>query len=191
MLYYWAANIRTILNWCHTNSQSQSWLQIEEASCSPSSLMSLVCLPLTPSPIAHSNSVVVKNCLRIWNQFRRHFGLRLIPVRSPVHCNPLFKPSVIDKAFLIWKDLGIVSIKHLYINGIFASFSQLTQAFNLQPTHFFRYLQVRDFVRNHFPGFPALPPSTLTDTILEVNPNLKGSISTLYSTLPQESDNIL
>ncbi|KAF3848746.1 hypothetical protein F7725_015243 [Dissostichus mawsoni] len=121
-----------------------------------------------------SKSVVVKGCLKIWNQFRRHFGLQITPVSAPVHSNPLFTPSVIDRAFLIWKDLGIVSIKQLYISGIFASFDQLTQAFNLQRTHFFRYLQVRNFVRNHFPGFPALPPSTLVDTILDVNPNRKA-----------------
>lgn len=183
LLYYWAANIRTLLHWCHTNSQSPPWLQIEEASCSPSSLMSLLCLPLTLSSTAHSSSVVVKNCLRIWNQFRRHFRLQDIPVSAPIHSNPLFTPSVMDKAFLIWKDLGIVSIKQLYISGIFASFSQLTQIFNLQPSHLFRYLQVRDFVRRHFPCFPALPSSILTDTILCVNPILKGSISTLYNTL--------
>lgn len=97
--YYWAANFKTLLHCCHTNSQSPPWLQVEEASCSPSSLMSLLCLPLTSSPTAHSSSVVVKNCLNIWNQFRRHFGLQAIPVLAPVHSNPLFTPSVIDKAF--------------------------------------------------------------------------------------------
>ena len=110
LLYYWAANIRTILHWCSTNSQSPSWLQVEGASCTPSSLMSLLCLPPTSSPTTHSSSVVVKNCLKIWNQFRRHFGLQMIPVSATVHSNPLFTPSVIDQAFLFWKDLGIVSI---------------------------------------------------------------------------------
>ncbi|KAA8577685.1 hypothetical protein FQN60_011512, partial [Etheostoma spectabile] len=76
--------------------------EVEEASCSPSSLMSLLCLPLTTSPTAYSSSVV---------------------------------------DFLVWKELGIVSVKQLYISSIFASFDQLTQVFNLKPTHFFRYLQ--------------------------------------------------
>lgn len=53
----------------------------------------------------------------------------------------------------------------------------------MQPTHFFRYLQVRDFASNHFPDFPALPTPTIVDTVLGVNPNLKGSISILYNTL--------
>ncbi|KAF3837658.1 hypothetical protein F7725_009426, partial [Dissostichus mawsoni] len=35
------------------------------------------------------------------------------------------------------------------------------------------YLQVRDFIRNRFPSFPAIPPSTWVDTILSINPNLK------------------
>ena len=110
----------------------------------------------------------MKNCLKIWNQFRWHFRLQVIFVFAPIHSNPLFTPSIIDKAFWIWKDLGIVSIKQLYISGIFASFDQLTQTFNLQPTHFFRYLQVRDFVRHNFPGLynTLLKSQTTTADVL-------------------------
>ena len=99
LLYYWAANIRTILYWCSTNSQPPSWLQVEEASCGPSSLMLLLFLPPTSSPTKHTSSVVVKNCLKIWNPFGRHFGLQMVPVSAPVHSNPLFTPSAIDKDF--------------------------------------------------------------------------------------------
>lgn len=84
-----------------------------------------------------------------------------------------------DKAFLIWKDKQIVFIKHLYIDGTFASFEQVIHEFNLQPTNFFGYLQIRDFVRKHFSSFPVIPPPILIDTILQINPHLKGTISVM------------
>ena len=183
IVYYWSANIRTILHWCSISNNPPLWLQIEEATCVSGSLMSLLCLPLTSSPAAYSNSFIVKNCLKIWVQFRRQFGLFTTPIMSPVHSNPLFHPSVLDRAFSVWTDHGIFLIKHLYINGTFASFSQLAHKFNLPANQFFRYLQIRDFVRNYFPAFPALPSITPIDNILEINPCRKGAISVLYNTL--------
>ncbi len=100
-----------------------------------------------------------------------------------MHRNPLFPPFLADKAFAAWLNRGIISIKHLYFDGTFASFEHLTQVFNLPWSHFFRYLQIRDFVRKHFPGFPMSPPSTLVDSIFNTNPYQRGVISTIYNTL--------
>ena len=183
LLYYWATNIRAMLHCCCTNDQPPPWLQVEEASCGSSSLMSLLCFPTTISSYVHSDSVVVKNCLKIWTQFKQQFTLQSIPGLAPVYSNPLFTPSIIDNAFLIWRDKGILSFNHLYIDGKFASFGQLAQAYNLPSTHFFRYLQIRDFVRNRFPNFPTIPSPTLIDTILKINPYRKGTISRIYYTL--------
>lgn len=59
LCYYWAANVRSILHWCCLNDQPPLWLQIEEASCGSSSLMSLLCLPLTLPSAPYSNNVIV------------------------------------------------------------------------------------------------------------------------------------
>lgn len=70
--YYWATNIRSILRWYHINNQPPLWLQIEVASCGSSSLMFLLCLPLTLSPLSYASNIIVKNCLKIWTQLKRH-----------------------------------------------------------------------------------------------------------------------
>ncbi|KAF3858701.1 hypothetical protein F7725_011902 [Dissostichus mawsoni] len=139
--------------------------------------------PLALSFSTYSKNIVVKNCLKIWTQLKRHFGFQGIPLLSPVHSNPLFTPSITDAAFSIWEINGIVSVKQLYIDGTFAYFDQLARKFNLPKSHFFRYLQVRDSIRNRFPSFPAIPPSTWVDTLLSINPNLKVSSSPLSYTL--------
>ena len=87
---YRAANIRAMLHCCCTNDQPPPWLQIEEASCISSSLMSLLCSPTTISQSVHSDSIVVKNCLKIWTQFKQHFTLQSIPGLAPFYSNPLF-----------------------------------------------------------------------------------------------------
>jgi len=108
--------------------------------------------------------------------------MQSIPGLAPVYSNPLFTPSIMDNAFLIWRDKGILSFNNIYIDDKFAYFGQLAQAYNL-PSTFFRYLQMRDFVRNRFPKFPTIPSPTLIDTILKINPYRKGTISRIYYTL--------
>ena len=164
-----------MLHCCCTNDQPPPWRQVEKASWGSSSLMSLLCFPMTISPSVHSDSIVLK----YWTQFKQ----QLIPCLAPVYSNPLFTLSIIDNAFSIWRDKGIVSFNHLYIDGKFTSFGQLAQAYNLPSSHFFRYLQIRDFVRNHLPSFPTILSSTLIDTILNINPYWKGTISRIYYTL--------
>jgi len=75
LFYYCAANVHNILFWCCSSDQPPPWLRIEEASCGSSSLMSLLCLPLSFSPLTFSSNVIVKNCLKIWCQLKRHFTL--------------------------------------------------------------------------------------------------------------------
>lgn len=95
LFYYWAANVRNMLIWCCSNDQPPPWLKIEETACGSTSLTSLLCLPLSLSPLTFSSNVIVKNCLKIWRQLRRHFTLQSTPLLCPVHSNPLFPPSLV------------------------------------------------------------------------------------------------
>lgn len=129
LFYYWSANIRNMLFWQLSSAEPPAWLRIEEASCGTPSLTSLLCLPMPFSPSQYSKNIIVKNCLKIWVQLRRHFNLQITPLLCPVHSNPLFPPSLNDKAFVTWVRCGIVSIKDLYIDNIFASFELTNSGF--------------------------------------------------------------
>ena len=48
---------------------------------------------------------------------------------------------------------GLVTLKDLYINKQFVTFAQLKKKFSLPTTHFFRYLQIRNYVRQCVPNF--------------------------------------
>lgn len=67
----------------------------------------------------------------------------------------------------------------LYIENKFASFDQLSTKHGLTNAHFFRQLQIRDFVLKKFVSFPNLPPLSSLDSLLEVNLLNGGSLNDL------------
>lgn len=121
---------------------------MEQHSCSSVSLVSMLCAPLPVTVGAHTDNPIVRGSLRIWAQFRKHFGNVQALLSMPLSSNFLFKPSLVDTAFLTWARKGINSVGDLFVDGTFASFDYLVNKLSLPKTHFFRYLQVRDFVRS-------------------------------------------
>lgn len=180
--YYWAANVRILQHWARLeNSPSPpAWLVLEASSSSPASLTALAHAPLNFSFSPYSKNAIIKSTLKVWSQFRRHFGLQSFSLLAPIAANPVFPPSVMDRAFSSWSTLGIRTFKELYIGNIFASFEQLSEKYSLSRPHFFRYLQVRNFVRNISPQFPNLPDPVPIDSFLKPVPCTKGMISVLY-----------
>lgn len=182
-IYYWAANIRCLLYWFWDPSQNNApgWLHIESSSCSPVSLSALLCssIPLH-SPQACQNPVLLHS-LKIWSQFRKHYGLVSLSIHAPIMANRLFPASLLDHTFSQWFQSGVLNIKTLFKDGIFMSFDQVRETFDLPSNNFFRYLQVRHFVQSHFTEFPSIPQTSPLDAILEVQPGIRGTISRLYA----------
>ena len=178
--YYWASNIQKLLFWLRKDN-IPLWAQMETLS-SQESLSSLVCSAL---PLSYSLSPMpsVSHTLKIWTQFRSHFSLNRPSCSSPIYRNHRFKPSCTDNTFLAWLEKGIESVGDLYSNGIFSSFSDLSQRFNLPRSHLFRYFQIRHFLQKQFPEFPHQPTPSKLDSILSLNSNARGlvSVSVLYS----------
>lgn len=181
--YYWAANLRIIQFWLRSDSLSSLpiWLNMEATSCSPVSLLALAHAPISISPSAYTKNIIVRTSLRIWTQFRRHFGLQTYSVLAPITANPIFPPSLVDDAFVIWSNAGIKSFKDLCINNNFAPFDQLSDKFGLSKHQFFRFLQIRSFAHNRFPQFPKIPTDSPLDKFLKPVPTLKGMISHFYT----------
>lgn len=183
-LYYWACNIRPMLHWLYEDpgADALSWQYIESQSCKPSSLAALVYSPLS-SKTNHTTNLLVKTSMKIWTQIRRHFGWHSISFRAPVYANHCFKPSVIDKAFLIWHNAGIKQFENLYHNSTFVSFQYLHDTYNIPKNHFFRFLQIRNYIRNISPTFPSQPPCAPYDHVLLRPLSFKGIISACYGRL--------
>lgn len=187
LFYYWAANIRSILFWCEghfgLSDWVPAWTAVEIDCARPISLVALLCAPLASIVNRSFTNPVINASLRIWRQFRLHFGLQSPSANMPVTANPLFPPSTMDSAFLFWHKVGIKKICDLYDDGIFCSFTQVCIKFPLLKSHFFRFLQIRNYVRNAFTDFPNMPSKTPLDDILEIDANARSIISKIYSLL--------
>ena len=183
LAYYWAVNIRAIVHWLYEDpgADAPSWYTLESSSCLTSSLSALVYGPVIASAADCTKNKVVKSTIKIWTQMRRHFGWLSLSLKSPTHTNHFFKPSLLDKTFTGWQEKGIKSFRDLYSEGVFSSFEQLCLKFRLPRSNFFRYLQARDFLHKTLTQFPALPPCSPCDALLERPPSFRGIISILYN----------
>ena len=144
------------------------------------SLYSLVCSGL-PLVSVISYMPTVPHTIKIWTQFRRHFGLNRPSSFSPIHQNHLFKPLCTDLTFQAWFDKGIRTVDDLYSKGTFSSFSDLSRRFNLPASHLFRYFQIRHDLQKQFPEFPNHPAYSEFDHILSLKPHVKSLISNIHT----------
>jgi len=99
----------------------------------------------------------------------------------------MFTPSILDKAFDVWAKSGVCTFQDLYINNIFVSFDKLVNRFKIPRSHFFRYLQIRNFLVSHTDCFPSYPPTSLLDSIFKIGQDLKQNIGKIYKLLNQHS----
>ncbi|KAF3845670.1 hypothetical protein F7725_002748 [Dissostichus mawsoni] len=98
---------------------------------------------------------------RIWRQITKQLKLRALSFNVPLSSNPSFTPSIMDGTFDRWRELGMGSVGDLYIRGTFASFQQLQEKYGLARADFFKYLQIRHFVRTHLHDFETATPDKL------------------------------
>lgn len=108
-----------------------SWLTMESFLSKAVSLTLLVHFSINCSLTTYVKNVIVETSLRIWNQFKRHFGLQTFSTSAPLFANHAFPPSPSDGVFSVWSSLGIKQIRDLYVNHIFVSFQQLFDMFSL------------------------------------------------------------
>lgn len=161
--YYWACNARALVFWCQhgtVNEPTPCWPALESHFCESSTGASLAALLFCKQDIPlklFKNDFVLRNSLKILGQLKRILCLSDLSIYAPICQNPAFKPGILDSVFKQWSEMGIVLIKDLYINKHFASYAQLQAKFNLPPGHFFRYLQIRHFVRQHITHLDNLP----------------------------------
>ncbi len=149
--YYWAANIQKLVFW--VQDSSLPWCNLEAKSCVSSSLPAMVFSSLPMSPSHYTDNPIVCSSLKIFFQFRRHFKFTSASTMAPIHKNHLFLPPFSDSVFSLWEKKGLKCFEDLFINNVFASFSELSLSFNLPSSHLFRYFQIRHCASSLFSGF--------------------------------------
>lgn len=149
-----------------------SWLQLEVPS-SDDITPSLCAHLFSPSPLDKllQKSFVVRNSVLILRQIKKANHITRNSIYAPMCQNPLFKPGQLHGAFVTWKKKGIVTFADLFIDGQFASFTQLCSKFKLPNSNFFRYLQIRHFVMQTFRQIESIPKSHPFHDTLRLTPD--------------------
>lgn len=191
--YYWAANLNTLAWWRKIGSvelgDKPEWLAIEEASCNKTSLTALLNSPNKIELKNINGNIIISNLIKIWKQIKVYLKIPDLYLDTPICNNHAFPPGLHDKTFFQWKHMGIVTIQDIYREGTFSSFEKLKQFYDLVPAHFFRYLQVRDFVRKHISDFETLNLNPTLENIASIHPGARGTVSNFYKLLVEKVDN--
>ena len=186
-MYYWATHL-SMLAWWRRGPPSISdscpaWLRIERLLCKKSSLLALLNSPTTVKKSCYSNSLVIHGTIRIWEQIKSYIKAPKMYTDTPICNNHYFIPGINDAAFFDWKQKGIVNINDLYIEGSFATFRQLQTAHNISTSSFFRYLQIRDFIRKNVTNYQSLNKHETLETMNKFDPATRGAVSFFYKIL--------
>lgn len=180
-LYYWATHLQVFALWLEQSAVAPDWLQIERDYCHPYDLGAVLLSPVILDQAA-VNNIVIKSQLRVWRQMREYLKIKSLSLLIPIANNPSFPPSRLDTTFTQWKELGICTIKDLYLDGALASFMQLQQKYNLPKNHFFRFLQIRNYLRTYKVSLDEVPPSVIDDCLIQFRGN-KCQLSLIYGRL--------
>lgn len=65
---------------------------------------------------------------------------------TPIWGNSDFTPGKQDMGFKIWANKGLSKIADLFDHKTLMSFESLKQKHDIQPKHFFKYLQIRNYI---------------------------------------------
>lgn len=146
-LYYLAAQSRAVWVWIKDLVHPPAWKQIEQSHTAEA---------LSSIPFIHSYhkqkkvtlNPMIKHTSKIWDEIRIKFNnICKLYSSTPFHFNPVLPPALRDGITRDWFKRGVCTFGQLYEDSNLRSFEQLKLLFGLPSVHFYKYLQVRDFIR--------------------------------------------
>ena len=156
-----------------------SWLAIEQSLPQKTSLRAILFSSPRPRASCKGEHYTINNAQKIWTQIRKFCELPETSVHAPIWRNHAFLPSNTDAVFKEWSRKGIGSIKDLYVDKHLCSFEILQIKYNLPKSNFFRYLQLRHYIRQNISSSDPLPEENSLFKLLLGPPEAKGLISKL------------
>lgn len=182
-LYYWAAQIKNMISWCNERTNS-SWFKMEETACSP---LPIKYLPFVKNYIKLkkiSEHFIISNTLRTWKDVKTHMGISSpFSLFSPLSFNPDMPLTLQNTVFSAWRELGISQISCLLSEGTIKSFQQIVDQYNVPKSNFYKYLQLRHFLKPKLDKGELRSKTTEIEYLLLNSACLKGLITRIYDTL--------
>lgn len=183
LLYYWAVQVRSMM--FYYTKHSPCWTDMETQGLNLT-LPSYLYSNTTAKLLKQTENPFLKNMIRIWRDVKKLLnepnGLSQF---SPIWGNHLFIPGRADATFKIWKNKGLQMIQNLYPpdSDILRTFQDLQNKFHLNRRHFFKYLQLRNFIRVSQNNKLTKPDQSTLEKMLSGDSLKKGIISEIYQSM--------
>lgn len=98
-------------------------------------------------PKQNTTNPFAKTAISVWHESQVELGVT--PVLSqlfPIWGNAMFTPGKSDSGFKLWWQKSIQKIADLYAENIMMSFEILRERHKIPQSHFFKFLQIGNFM---------------------------------------------
>uniref|UniRef100_A0A3P9J7K4 Reverse transcriptase domain-containing protein n=1 Tax=Oryzias latipes TaxID=8090 RepID=A0A3P9J7K4_ORYLA len=186
--YHWATQLRSITFYFEIIDAPQ-WKEMESVGLDlplPYYLYSDTIFNL----IKKTSNPIVKYMIKIWSRVYKHTNeTNNLSLYTPIWGNQYFIPGRADIIFQDWSSRGLKSIQDLYLpnSESLMSFDELTCKYNIDRKCFFKFLQLRSFIRERQGNQLTKPKKTSLERMLSKNSRNKGAISEFYDLLLSNS----
>ena len=188
--YYLAAQFRSIWTWIHSEDHENRWISIEKKELQTTPLKVAPFLGNKSNLSAITKNKIIQNTFVAWQESHLILGLNTSLLRNtPLWKNPYIPKPIADSILKGWVDKGIKTVGDLYTEGVFSSFQQLSQKYNLPQHNLFKYLQIRHWVKtNSSDRFPDILEETPLEEQLfnTLRTSTRGLTSAIYNILNNE-----
>lgn len=181
--YCWAAQLRTLLFY-FTGRDAPLWKEMEELQLSlplPKYLYSACTKILKRS----QKNPIVKNMIVVWLQVKKYLReTSSLSVFSPIWRNDFFPPGKADGGFKIWETKGLRKTGDLYNSQkVLMTSEEIHDRFNIPRNHFFKYLQLRRFIRTQQNQTLCIPGMSTIEKLMSMECLWRSLISKIYKCL--------
>ena len=142
-----AAQLRYIAEWINNDPESV-WLDLESVGGNALSSL-LFAMDSKKSRNAGNKNILITTSLQAWQAIIKLEGRsKILSSQASIYGNMDFAPACSDMGLRIWEAKGILTLGELFDKGVMLTFKQIQQKYGLPSNHFFRYLQIRSFIKN-------------------------------------------
>jgi len=182
--YYLASQYRSIWIWLHAENSEVRWVPIEQYEMKSVALKDIPFIGTKKCLTALTNNSIILNTFAVWQESHSLLNTNISFLRrAPLWGNPNLSRHIADSVLRAWREREIHTVADLYINDTFANFQQLNEKFKLPKESFFKFLQIRDWIKEKSKEtFPYIPKETPLEFHLcnKLNESTKGIISSIY-----------
>ena len=92
----------------------------------------------------------IRNTFKIWKTICKTLKVKdqEMACLREMSCDQDFTPNSFDSVFKIWGEKGLTRFHQMYNKDGVASFEHIVDQYGIPRNHFFRYLQVRSYLKD-------------------------------------------